>query len=161
MRYWPDPARRTHWLGAGVAADWPFGPFPLKTRESNWFYPLAMKTWPFMCPDPCTLYTVQSRHEWRSSHWTNSQTHKRKLDASQHLSVGFDIWFEGYETNYWCFIIFRQNFFRAKLVTSREKKKQTQNHGHPHTYKARVNQAHQADVLWCVRLGGSRFEFIY
>lgn len=63
VRYWPDPARRTHWLGAGVAADWPFGPSLLKKRDSNWFYPLALKTQPFMCPDPCTLYTVQYRHE--------------------------------------------------------------------------------------------------
>lgn len=46
--------------------------------------------------------------------------------------------------------------FSGQSLSPRVKK-----NSHPHKYKANVSQAFQAGVFWCVKLGGSCFEFIY
>lgn len=71
------------------------------------------------------LHTVHSRITTVNEDLHTELIYKtqKKWDAPQHLSVGFDIWFAGYETNYWCFIILRQDFFQGKACHLARKKK--------------------------------------
>lgn len=157
---WPS---KTHTLArSGGCCRLAFWPLPIENEGLQLILPFSSENMALYVPRP--LHTVHSTiTTWMKiftlNSFTNTQKEIGRFSASQ-----CGLWYLICKVWDQLLMLYylQTRFFQGKACHLTWKKKPHKTTAtHTHTYKARVSRAHQADVFWCVRLGGSRFEFIY
>lgn len=144
---WPSKTRRL--ARSGDAADWPFGPFSLKKGTPTGFSLCLWKHGPLCVQTPkhCTQHNNDG--EWRSPHWTNLPTHKRNGTL-----LGISVWGLLLICRVWDQLLmlyyYHTRFFQGKACRLAWEKKVWE-----------ATHTNMKLMLWCLKLGGSCFEFMH
>lgn len=154
---WPSKTRTL--ARSRDAADWPFGSFSLKKKGGlQLVFPIGFEnTALYVSRPPHTVHsTITTVNEDLHTGLIYKHTKEMGRSSASQCEVCYLI------CRVWDQLLMlyypRTRIFQGKACRLAWKKIVR---GRPHKYKANVSQAFQADVFWCVKLGGSCFEFIY